>query len=170
MECVMWSQCFAAYQCFYLVFSPYVLSFLYPPSSLVNSLYWLPMHLMPKGNYAAGTATAASYLILPKRSTGAGNKHCRQKSFPDPLFEMVQSITQFSIPHSQEESENACLSFTAFFFPSPRMPLEMRCLIAVAVAAAAIEISAKSKYSLHCNRMKKCLLSRHMGAVLLAGA
>lgn len=130
------------------------------------------MHLMPQGDYAAGTATAASYLILPKGSAGAGNKHFRQKSFPDPLFEMVQSITQFSIPHSQEESENACLPFLyrLFFFPSPRMPLEMRCLIAVAVAAAAIEISAKSKYSLHCNRMKKGLLSRHMEAVLLAGA
>lgn len=59
-------QCFATEQYFYLSFPPYVLSSLYPPSSLVSSLYRLPMHLMPKGNYAAGTATAASYPMLPK--------------------------------------------------------------------------------------------------------
>lgn len=93
-------------------------------------------------------------------------------SFPDSLFEILQSISPFSIPHSQEQSQNACLSFAAlfFFFPSPRMPLERRCLVSAAVAAATIKISAISKYSLHCCRMKKGLLSRHIGALLVAEA
>lgn len=144
MEHVVWLQCFVAEQSFYLSFPPYGLSLSFPPSSLVSSPYPLPRHLMPKGNSAAGTATAASYLILPEGANWCWQHALQAEVLSCFFFKMVQSITQFSFPHSQEESQ---------------MPLEI-CLILVAVAAAALKISAISKYSLRCNGMKKWIIKQ----------
>lgn len=111
---------------------PSVLFSLYPSSSLMGSLYWLPVHLMPKGNYAAGTATAASYLILPK-----GTNWCWQPapqagvllcSFP----RWYKTSTQLCFSYSQEQSQ--MLAFPLPLFPGPQMPLEMRYLISRAVS------------------------------------
>lgn len=123
MEHIVWMQCSAAEQCFYLSFPPYVLSLLYPPSSLVSSVYRLPMHLMPKGNYAAGTATAASYLILPKGANWCWQHPLQAEVLSCSFFEMVQSITRFSFPHSQEESQMLAFPLLCFFFLQPQNAL-----------------------------------------------
>lgn len=107
-------QCFATKQWFYLSFPPYVLSLLHPPSSLVSSLYRLPVHLMPKENSAAGTATAASYLILPKGVNWCW-QHALQAEVLSCLF-LRRCKPSPSSPFHIARRRVKCLPFLCFFF------------------------------------------------------
>jgi len=69
---------------------------------------------MPKGNHATGTATAASYLILPKVVNWCWQHALQAEVLSCFISEMVQSITQLSFPHSREESR--MLAFPLLIF------------------------------------------------------